>query len=88
MDDATSTLMQLRFVISESTFSYFEALDLYLAAHGRARSLVADRQQAHAMALRPVMVEAVNVFDREWHRPPLPVPLRWCRSAQCQQVHG
>ena len=30
IDDATSTLMQLRFVESESTFSYFEALELYL----------------------------------------------------------
>jgi len=35
IDDATSTLMQLRFVLSESTFSYFETLELYLAAHGR-----------------------------------------------------
>jgi len=35
IDDANSKLMQLRLVTSESTFSYFEALDLYLAAHGR-----------------------------------------------------
>lgn len=35
IDDATSTLMQLRFVKSESTFSYFEALEGYLADHGR-----------------------------------------------------
>ena len=35
VDGATSTLMQLRFVPSESTFSYFETLELYLAAHGR-----------------------------------------------------
>lgn len=30
IDDATSTLMELRFVKSESTFSYFEALEGYL----------------------------------------------------------
>jgi hypothetical protein len=42
MDDATSTLMQLRFVTSESTFSYFEALDLYLAAHGRPVAFYSD----------------------------------------------
>ena len=35
IDDATSTLMDLRFVKSESTFSYFEALESYLHTHGR-----------------------------------------------------
>ena len=34
IDDATSRLMQLRFVASESTGSYFEALQGYLATHG------------------------------------------------------
>lgn len=32
---ATSALMQLRFAKSKCTFSHFEALDLYLEAHGR-----------------------------------------------------
>lgn len=43
IDDATSTLMQLRFVPSESTSSYFEALDLYLAAHGRPVAFYSDK---------------------------------------------
>jgi hypothetical protein len=34
IDDATSSLMQLRFVASESTGSYLEALQGYLATHG------------------------------------------------------
>ena len=34
IDDATSKLMQLRFVHSESTHSYFEALQGYLETHG------------------------------------------------------
>ncbi len=34
IDDATSRLMQLRFVPSETTASYFEALDGNLKAHG------------------------------------------------------
>ena len=34
IDDATSKLMQLRFVHSESTYSYFEALQGYLVTHG------------------------------------------------------
>ena len=35
IDDATSMLMELRFVQSESTFSYSGALDSYLLTHGR-----------------------------------------------------
>ena len=35
IDDATSTLMHLEFVSSESTFSYFGALERYLTLHGR-----------------------------------------------------
>jgi len=42
MDDATSTLMQLRFVQSESTFSDFEALNLYLATLGRPVAFYSD----------------------------------------------
>jgi len=50
IDDATSTLMQLRFVISESTFSYFEALDLYLAAHGRPVASYSDKHTVFRVA--------------------------------------
>ena len=50
IDDATSTLMQLRFVASESTFSYFEALDLYLAAHGRPVAFYSDKHTVFRVA--------------------------------------
>jgi len=43
IDDATSTLMELRFVKSESTFSYFEALEGYLTAHGRPVAFYSDK---------------------------------------------
>jgi hypothetical protein len=36
VDDATSRLMELRFVASESTFAYFEALKAYLVYAGSA----------------------------------------------------
>jgi hypothetical protein len=49
-DDATSTLMQLRFVTSESTFSYFEALDLYLAVHGRPVAFYSDKHTVFRVA--------------------------------------
>lgn len=43
VDDATSTLMHLQFVRSESTFSYFGALEMYLAEHGRPVAFYSDR---------------------------------------------
>ena len=35
VDDATSRLMQLRFVASESAFDYFRATRSYLETHGK-----------------------------------------------------
>src|SRR4051794_21920730 len=43
IDDATSRLMQLRFVPSETTFSYFEALEGHLGAHGRPLAFYSDK---------------------------------------------
>ena len=43
VDDATSRLMQLRFVSPESTFSYFDALQGYLGAHGRPVAFYSDK---------------------------------------------
>ena len=43
IDDATSKLMQLRFVPSETTESYFEALRGYLQDHGRPIAFYSDK---------------------------------------------
>jgi len=43
IDDATSTLMHLQFVSSESTFTYFSALETYLIKHGRPVAFYSDR---------------------------------------------
>jgi hypothetical protein len=43
IDDATSRLMQLRFVSSVSTNSYFEALEGYLQAHGCPVAFYSDK---------------------------------------------
>ncbi len=43
IDDATGKLMQLLFVRSESTFSYFAALELYLKTHGRPVAFYSDK---------------------------------------------
>src|SRR6202521_9741 len=43
IDDATSRLMELRFVPSESTFAYFEALKAYLRCHGNPVAFYSDK---------------------------------------------
>jgi hypothetical protein len=43
VDDATSRLMQLRFVASESAFDYFRAIRAYLEAHGKPVALYSDK---------------------------------------------
>jgi hypothetical protein len=43
IDDATSRIMLLRFVASESTFDYFRATRLYLEAHGKPVAFYSDK---------------------------------------------
>src|SRR6056297_3574572 len=50
VDDATGALMQLRFVASESTFSYFEALEGYLSDHGRPVMFYSDKHTVFRVA--------------------------------------
>ncbi len=50
IDDATSTLMQLEFVTSESTFSYFGALESYLGKHGRPVAFYSDKHTVFRVA--------------------------------------
>jgi hypothetical protein len=50
IDDATSTLMHLEFVKSESTFSYFGALERYLIKHGRPVAFYSDKHTVFRVA--------------------------------------
>ena len=50
VDDATSTLMHLEFVTSESTFSYFGALESYLLEHGRPVAFYSDKHTVFRVA--------------------------------------
>jgi transposase len=43
VDDATSRLMELRFVASESTFAYFAAVKAYLGRHGKPVAFYSDK---------------------------------------------
>jgi hypothetical protein len=50
IDDATSTLMELRLVPSESTFSYFEAIESYLLKHDRPVAFYSDKHTVFRVA--------------------------------------
>jgi transposase len=50
VDDATGKLMQLRFVRSESAFTYFEALALYLEQHGAPIAFYSDKHSVFRVA--------------------------------------
>jgi len=50
IDDATSRLMQMRFVPAESTFAYFEALEGYLREHGRPVAFYSDKHSIFRVA--------------------------------------
>jgi Winged helix-turn helix len=50
IDDATGKLMQLRFVRSESAFSYFEALERYLQEHGAPIAFYSDKHSVFRVA--------------------------------------
>lgn len=64
IDDATSTLMELRFVTSESTFSYFEALESYLLKHGRPVAFYSDKHSVFRIARPSKYMSGLTQFGR------------------------
>jgi Winged helix-turn helix len=50
VDDATSRLMHLRFVASESTLAYLQAVRSYVEAHGRPVAFYSDKHTAFRVA--------------------------------------
>jgi hypothetical protein len=64
IDDATSTLMELRFVPSESTFSYFGALESYLLKHGRPVAFYSDKHTVFRVAKPNQHMTGMTQFGR------------------------
>ena len=64
IDDATSRLMQLRFVPSESTSSYFEALQGYLQAHGCPVAFYSDKHSVFRMNRDAAGGQGMTQFGR------------------------
>ena len=64
IDDATSTLMELRFVTSESTFTYFDALESYLQKHGRPVAFYSDKHTVFRVAKPSQHMTGMTQFGR------------------------
>ncbi len=64
IDDATSKLMQLRFVPSESTSSYFEALQGYLQSHGCPVAFYSDKHSVVRMNRDAAGGQGMTQFGR------------------------
>lgn len=64
IDDATSMLMELRFVPSESTFSYFEALESYLLKYGRPVAFYSDKHTVFRVAKPNQHMTGMTQFGR------------------------
>jgi transposase len=64
IDDATSMLMELRFVPSESTFSYFTALESYLLKHGRPVAFYSDKHTVFRVSKPSQHMTGMTQFGR------------------------
>ena len=65
VDDSTSRLMELRFVPSESTFSYFAATRTYLERHGKSVAFYSDKASIFRInATAPRKPEGMTQFSR------------------------
>lgn len=64
VDDATSMLMELRFVLSESTFSYFGALESYLLKHGRPVAFYSDKHTVFRVSKPSQHMTGMTQFGR------------------------
>jgi hypothetical protein len=65
IDDATSRLMQLRFVASESAFDYFRTLRGYLEAHGKPVAFYSDKHNIFRVNNKdPITGDGITQFGR------------------------
>ncbi len=64
VDDATSRLMELRFVASESAFSYFRATRAYVEAHGKPVAFYSDKHGVFRVNRKGATGEELTQFGR------------------------
>lgn len=67
IDDATSRLMHLSFVPSESAFSYFQATRTYLEAHGKPVAFYSDKHSVFRINNPDAATDNMTQFGRALH---------------------
>jgi len=68
VDDATSRMMELRFVLSESTFDYFASTRSYMLRHGKPVALYSDKAGVFRVnAKDPKSGDGFTQFGRAMH---------------------
>ena len=78
VDDATSRIMELRFVVTESAFDYFEATVAYLQRHGRPIAFTATSTASSESTTRARQVDRVASRSS-----PVPWPSSMSTSSAC-----
>jgi len=68
IDDATSRLMHLQFVETESTFSYFAATKSYLQVHGKPVAFYSDKHSVFRVSRTGVAGDGMTQFGRAMQR--------------------
>jgi hypothetical protein len=68
IDDATSQLMHLQFVETESTFSYFAATKSYLRQHGKPIAFYSDKHSVFRVSKAGVQGDGMTQFGRALSR--------------------
>jgi hypothetical protein len=64
IDDATSRLMHLQFVESESTFAYFAATRAYLETHGKPVAFYSDKHSVFRISKPAALGDGMTQFGR------------------------
>jgi hypothetical protein len=64
VDDATSRLMHLRFVVSESAFDYFRATRTYLETHGKPVAFYSDKHGIFRVNAKDAAGDGATQFSR------------------------
>ena len=82
IDDLTSRLMTLRSVCSESTFSYFEALEEYLGKNGRLVAFYSDKHTVFRKARPNEHGNGMTQFGRALAE--LNIKILWANTSQAK----
>jgi transposase len=87
VDDATSRLMHLSFVASESAFAYFQATRSYLEDHGKPIALYSDKHSVFRTNKPEVAEGGMTQFGRALHELNIDILCANAPQARVERAH-